>query len=92
MFTVITSSAKMPGSCWGRYRHVAIVWHDAGYRPTRIDDRPKAVRAIVRQWRRQHDGKTSRCAAEKARAKAEAYALALNAVEALAEYCGRLCA
>lgn len=89
MFTVVVSSAKMPGSCWGKYKHVAVVWHEPSFRPTRIDDRPHAVREIVRQWRRQHDGKTSRCAASVAEAKARELAQRLNAIEALAEYLGR---
>lgn len=62
-FVVISSSAKMPSSCWGRYRHVAVLEVRKGWLtslPREISDRGLGVLRVVRTWDRVHVGKTER--------------------------------
>lgn len=77
-FIVMTSAAKMPSSCWGTYRNVAVVEIDhamgEGFVPAYISEHAKGVSRIVRHYGAQHAGRTSRCAY--ARAKREATELA----------------
>lgn len=78
-YHVVTSSAKMPNSCWGRYARIGVLECVLGYEPRRIDDRPKQVVRIVETWERLHVGSTSRCAFEVALQEAKAMAERLNA-------------
>lgn len=84
-FVVVDSCARMPRSCWGRYRRVAVLECVAGYVPTRIDARGRGVVRIVRRWERLFDGTTDRCAYATARREADALAEALNAIAARSE-------
>ena len=61
-FVVLTSQAKMPTACWGRYGNIAVVQVRDGYvKPKQIHPRHKAVERIVEYWGRRHMGKTSTC-------------------------------
>jgi hypothetical protein len=76
---VMTSSAHMPNSCWGRYRNVALVLlRDGGLPPKIITDRAKGVAKLIHLGHH-HVGKTSRCAYARALTEAETRAAALNA-------------
>lgn len=78
---ILSRSAQMPLSCWGSYKHVAVIEAEDGVDPDTlaIDTRRKAVVRIVWQARKLHVGKTSRCAYQ--RALAEARALFPEAIE-----------
>lgn len=86
-YIVQTASAKMPGSCWGTYRHVAVMEVEPGTVPAMISTRARGVRRIVQTWERRNVGTTDRCAYQ--RAGAEAYRLAdqLNAMDEHAADC-----
>lgn len=66
VYTVVSSVAKMPQSCWGgnRYRHVAVMRSLNGDIPLCIRD-AKGARVVAR-WDRRYDGKTKRCAFDRA--------------------------
>lgn len=84
-YAVVVSAAKMPLSCWGRYKHVAVIEYiEADGPPLYISDRPKRVVRIVCEWRRQYDGATSRSAAGRAIATACKLAAALTVADSLA--------
>jgi len=79
----MTATAKMPASCWGSYRRVAVIELTpdaaaAGLLPGLISDRPKTVCRIVRTWEKLHVGSTDRCAYSRALVEAEALATSLN--------------
>lgn len=80
MWVVMTSSARMPSSCMGIYRNVALVkltqeYTALGLRPKLISERARGVLAV--DHRGAHFvGTTERCAF--ARALAEAVAEARN--------------
>lgn len=74
MFIVKTSSAKMPGNCWGTYRRVVVMETDGTQFPKMISDRAKGVVHIVHTWEKLHVGKTEKCAY--AIALSEAYKMA----------------
>lgn len=79
-YIVLTAAAKMPSSCWGRYRRIAVVELDGtGVKPAMISERARGVRRIVETWERLHVGKTDRSAYSSAFAEATAKAAALNA-------------
>ncbi len=79
-YIVMTSSAHMPNSCWGRYRNVAVVEVDPGARPKMISERARGVRRIVWSATRLHAGSESpRTAYGKALARAEALVATLRA-------------
>lgn len=80
-YIVLTASAKMPGSCWGRYGKVAVIETDGEHMPKQINERHKSVVRIVKTWDKMHIGKTERGAYQQA--VREAYALAdqLNSSE-----------
>jgi hypothetical protein len=65
-YVVLSSSAHMPTKCWGRYRRVGVLEVERGYRPRQISEHPRKVVRIVRTWEKRFDGKTFRCAAERA--------------------------
>ena len=81
---VMTSTAKMPNSCWGKYLRHAVVELEPGFEgtPAMISERARGVARIVETWERCHEGKNypaGRCEASRARAEAEAMAADLNA-------------
>lgn len=80
-FIIMTASEKMPLTCWGRYRHVAVVELHPDFQgtPKMISERARGVRRIVSDRRRLFDGKTGRCAYQAALREATAEAAALNA-------------
>ncbi len=66
MCIVMTSSAKMPNSCWGTYRRVAVVqlnqhYTAHGLRPKMISERAKGVLRVI-DLGNHNVGKTDRCA------------------------------
>lgn len=88
MWIVMTSAAKMPNSCWGRYRNVAVVScrYDIATSggPAMISQRAKgvfqplgALRAII-PLGRFSVGKTERCAYQRALREAKGIADQLN--------------
>lgn len=85
MWIVMTSAAKMPNSCWGRYRNVALVkltpeYTTRGARPAMISERARGVLAV--EHRGHHSvGQTARCALARAVASAEAEAARRNSEE-----------
>lgn len=77
-YIVKTAAAKMPNSCWGVYRRVAVLEIMAGTEPAMISKRARGVVRVVATWEKCNVGRTERCAYE--RALSEAYELvgALN--------------
>ena len=62
-YIVKTSSAKMPNSVKGQYRHVAILEIEDGFDDvSMISERAKGVRRIVTHYGPHHVGRTDRCA------------------------------
>ncbi len=78
-FVVKSSTARMPQSCWGTYRRVAVleVAVDAP-EPRMISERARGVIAVVRTWERRSVGSTARCAYQVAMREAAELAAALN--------------
>ncbi len=76
---VLSSSARMPSSCWGSYARVAVVEAEVGAEPKMISERARGVVRIIETWERLHIGKTKRCAHQRALAEAHALADELNA-------------
>lgn len=75
-FIVKTSAAKMPTTCWGRYRHTAVLEvEDDAPPPSMISERSRGVVRIVERYGPSHVGQTARSAhykdVEAARATAE---------------------
>lgn len=81
-FIVMTSTAKMPLSCKGRYRRVAIVEVDRVSLPfgvpRMISSRAKGVLRIVEDLGNLNVGKTKRGAYQKAYSEAEEKCKRLN--------------
>lgn len=50
-YVIRASSAKMPSSCWGTYRHVAVMEVEKGTFPTMISERARGVVRIIEEWR-----------------------------------------
>jgi len=69
-YIVMTSAAKMPVGCWGRYRNVAVVAYKSDTPPRTI--RNTRTAQIVLHYGPQHVGRTERCAYQRALAKARA--------------------
>lgn len=78
-FVVLTASAKMPSSCWGTYRRVAVMEVQRGYDPCRIDTRLRGVVRIVETWERCNVGTSDRCAYSRSVRAAHSLAARLNA-------------
>lgn len=79
-FIVVSKCARMPASCWGRYKRVAVVEViDPAIAVPAIDARRKNVVRIVRTWEKLNAGSTERCAYSRALAEARALATELNA-------------
>jgi len=90
MHIVMTSSAKMPASCKGRYGNVAVVQLTQEYtaknaRPVMISDRAKGVLRVVWRSGPRNVGLTERCGFQRALAEAERYAEMLNNARDMAE-------
>lgn len=86
-YIVMHASAKMPSSCWGTYRRVAVVeltdeYATEGKLPTMISARAIGVERLVETWEKRHVGKTERCAFRVALREAEEMADELNAATA----------
>lgn len=82
MWIVMTSSAKMPSSCWGRYRNVALVqltqeYTSRGQTPKIISTHARGVLRIVHMGRH-NAGKTAKCAYARTVAEAKRRAHELN--------------
>lgn len=88
-YILLDRSAKMPASCRGHYRRIAIVEVDPVFLVTarlagkpepdlRIDSRDKRIKKIVQVWDKLHFGKTERCEYRKALAEARAMLDELN--------------
>ena len=70
-YQIMTSSERMPSNCRGRYRRVAVVETETEDRPAMISPRARGVIRIVQEWRDLNEGKTDRCAYQRALAEAE---------------------
>lgn len=79
-YVVMDKATKMPSSCWGIYRKVAVVAvaDDFCNTPSMISLRARGVIEIVELWDRLNVGTTERCAYRRALAEAEALAHELN--------------
>ena len=79
-YAVISSTAKMPSSCWGRYRRVGVVELEPGVEgpPTMLSSRSRQVKRVVETWERLNVGTTERCAYQRALREADALATKLN--------------
>ncbi len=78
-YIVQTACAKMPNSCWGQYRRVAVMEVMAGTQPAMISKRARGVVHIVATWERLNVGTTDRCAYRRALSEAREMARDLNA-------------
>ena len=79
-YIVQTALAKMPNSCWGTYRRVAVLEVDAVCQSvSMISDHARGCRRVVRTWERCNVGTTDRCAYAQALAAAYELAAELNA-------------
>lgn len=80
---VMTASAKMPSSCWGRYGKVGLVIVDRDElpvgEPAMISERAIGVVEIIEVWDRLNMGTTDRCAFAKAKIAAGRRAEMINA-------------
>lgn len=90
MWVVMTSSAQMPNSCWGKYRRVALVLLTQEYtarnmRPAMISSR---ARGVVRLEDMGHHsvGKTDRCAYARTLKEATRRAHDLNNAPCTSQY------
>jgi hypothetical protein len=80
-YIVISSAAKMPTSCWGRYRRAALVEVEEGVIPKMISMRARGVVRIVEVHEKLHAGETDRSAFGKAMFALQAKADRLNSDE-----------
>lgn len=78
-FIVMTATARMPASCRGTYRRVAIVETDGLNHPKQINPTHAAVVSIRRSWERLNVGKTDSCAFQRALRAATEMASLMNA-------------
>lgn len=78
-YIVMWSAAKMPGTCWGKYRRIAIVKvADPGIMPKMISTHARNVLEIVQTWEKLNVGKTSKSAFYRALVEADALCRELN--------------
>jgi hypothetical protein len=78
-FIVKEATAKMPSSCWGKYKRVAVLEVENGvFNVSMISDKAKGVVQVVATWERLHVGTTPRCAYRQALQEAEEMARSLN--------------
>jgi len=80
-YTIMTASAKMPASCWGIYKRVALVEVEKGMEPKMISERAKGLVRIVRTWEKLNVGTTDKCAYRRALTEAQAELAKLNTGE-----------
>lgn len=80
-YIVKHSAARMPSTCKGRYRRVAVMDVGPGTVPSMISARARGVRRIVQTWDRLNVGQTDRCAFKRALAEATRVADQLNALD-----------
>lgn len=79
-FIVKTACAKMPGSCKGTYRRVAVIELMPGFTDcAMISERARGVVRIVELWDKVNVGTTHRCAYYRALAEANLLVINLNA-------------
>lgn len=77
---VMTSAAKMPSSCRGKYRNVALVEiEDIDNPPATIREQRGVLR--IQHWGAHNVGKTDRCAYRRMLANAETVAAMRNIKE-----------
>lgn len=71
-YMVMTASAQMPFTCWGKYKRVAVVELQEGFSgvPTMISNRANGVKAVIKTWERLNVGRTEKCAYQRALQKA----------------------
>lgn len=77
-YVVKTSCARMPSSCWGRYRRIAVLEVKVGALPKMISERARGVVRVVETWERLYVGSSPRCAYEIALAVAHEMCDVLN--------------
>lgn len=77
-YVVKASRAKMPATCWGTYRRVAVLEVERGTKPRMISARARGVVRVVRTWERCADRGTNTAFARALR-EARELAAALNA-------------
>ncbi len=78
-YIVQTAAAKMPNTCWGVYRRIAILEVKAGVKKVAmISTRARGLVRIVRTWEKLNVGTTNRCAFERALSEARALCDRLN--------------
>lgn len=68
-YIVMSSWAKMPTSCWGRYRRVALLEVEKEYDlVSMISERARGVVRIIKTWEKCHYGRggSGRCAYSRA--------------------------
>jgi hypothetical protein len=77
-FIVMTAATRMPGSCKGRYRKVAIVEVERGVQPKMISERARGVVRIVELHDKLHAEGGSGTAYARALAQAQATCAQMN--------------
>jgi len=78
-FIIQTAAAKMPQSCWGTYKRVAVLEVEDGVETVAmISSRARGVVEIVQTWEKLNVGSTSQCAFQKALAEAKELTAELN--------------
>jgi hypothetical protein len=77
-YIVMHRAAKMPNTCMGQYRRVAVVEVDGDSEPKMISERARGVVRIIKTWERLNVGTTDRCAFHRAMAEAREMAGRLN--------------
>lgn len=75
---VMTSSANMPATCWGRYANVAVVKIDSNNPPKQINPKHKKVLDIRYYEGKLFVGKTNKCAFARALSRANELAKIWN--------------
>lgn len=61
-YLIMSAAARMPSSCWGTYRRIAVVELAPGFegRPKMISTRARGIVRVVQSWERLNCGKTDR--------------------------------
>jgi len=79
-YVVMTAVAKMPTSCWGRYRRVAVLELEPGFEgsPKFISERARGVARVVATWEKCNVGERKRSAYVRALAAAHALVAELS--------------
>lgn len=78
-YIVQDAAEKMPASCWGKYRRIAVLEVDADREHvSMISPRARGCHSIVATWEKLHVGTTDRCAYSRALVEATDLADRLN--------------